>query len=112
MAEARLNIRVDAGIKEQAESVFQKLGLTMSSGVNIFLTKVASEQRIPFSLALDREDIIGYDAYKIEQAMVACVREEMAEYQRRGSPIARYDAKAERAYLEYPDGRREYIDSE
>ena len=112
MAEARLNIRIDAGIKEQAESVFQKLGLTMSSGVNIFLTKVASEQRIPFSLTLDRADVIGYDAYKIEQAMVACVREEIAEYQRKGIPVARYDAITKRAYLEYPDGRREFIDSE
>ena len=25
-----------------------------------------------------------------------------------GSPVARYDAKKKRPYLEYPDGRREY----
>lgn len=27
----------------------------------------------------------------------------------KGLPVARYDSKEKRAYLEYPDGRREYV---
>ncbi|MBO6115161.1 MAG: hypothetical protein J6P57_08905 [Lachnospiraceae bacterium] len=27
----------------------------------------------------------------------------------KGLPVARYDDKTRRAYLEYPDGRREYV---
>ena len=27
----------------------------------------------------------------------------------KGLPVARYDDKAKRAYLEFPDGRREYV---
>lgn len=27
----------------------------------------------------------------------------------KGLPVARYDSEAKRAYLEYPDGRREYV---
>lgn len=27
----------------------------------------------------------------------------------KGLPTARYDAKTKKAYLEYPDGRREYV---
>ena len=27
----------------------------------------------------------------------------------KGLPVARYDDKTKRAYLEYPDGRREYV---
>ncbi len=27
----------------------------------------------------------------------------------KGAPTAKYDAKTKRAYLEYPDGRREYV---
>ena len=108
MADARLNIRVDAGIKEQAESIFKKLGLTMSSGVTIFLSKVVAEQGIPFKLTLDRPDVIGTDAYDLEQAAIAIVREEIAEYKQRGLPVARYDAKKKRPYLEYPNGQREY----
>ena len=27
----------------------------------------------------------------------------------KGLPVARYDDKSKKAYLEYPDGRREYV---
>lgn len=27
----------------------------------------------------------------------------------KGLPVARYDGETKRAYLEYPDGRREYV---
>lgn len=27
----------------------------------------------------------------------------------KGAPTAKYDAETKRAYLEYPDGRREYV---
>ncbi len=27
----------------------------------------------------------------------------------KGLPVARYDAVSQKAYLEYPDGRREYV---
>lgn len=27
----------------------------------------------------------------------------------KGLPVARYDSETKRAYLEYPDGRREYV---
>ena len=27
----------------------------------------------------------------------------------KGAPTAKYDTKTKRAYLEYPDGRREYV---
>ena len=112
MAEARLNVRVDAGIKDQAEIVFQKLGLTMSSGINIFLSKVAAEQRVPFSLTLKREYIIGEEDSRFEQAAALLLREELAEYKAAGKPVARYDEKNRRPYLEYPDGRKEYTIAE
>ena len=108
MAEARLNIRIDADIKAQAEEVFQQLGLTMSSGINIFLSKVAAEKRIPFQLTLERVNTIGYDTYLFEQAAINLVNEKLAEYGQKGKPVARYDDVKKRPYLEYPDGRKEY----
>ena len=30
----------------------------------------------------------------------------------KGLPVARYDGKAKKAFLEYPDGRREYVGNE
>ena len=36
------------------------------------------------------------------------VRHAIEEAKAKGIPIARYDNKLQKAYLEYPDGRREY----
>ena len=40
-------------IKSKAESACTAMGLTMSSAINIFLTKVANERRIPFEISAD-----------------------------------------------------------
>lgn len=50
---AQVNFRVDDTIKAKAESVCSAMGLTMSTAINIFLTKLANEQRIPFEVAID-----------------------------------------------------------
>ena len=50
---AQVNVRVDDAIKAKAESVCSAMGLTMSSAINIFLTKLANEQRIPFEVGID-----------------------------------------------------------
>ena len=48
-----LNIRTDKSIKDQAEMVFNELGLTMTTAINLFLKASIREQGIPFSLKLD-----------------------------------------------------------
>lgn len=53
MATTNLNIRTDKDVKEQAESVFSELGLSMTAAINLFLRTVIREQGIPFSLKLD-----------------------------------------------------------
>lgn len=50
---AQVNFRIDDTIKAKAESVCSAMGLTMSNAINIFLTKLANEQRIPFEVAID-----------------------------------------------------------
>ena len=50
---AQVNFRVDDTIKAKAESACMAMGLTMSAAVNIFLTKVANERRIPFEVSAD-----------------------------------------------------------
>lgn len=50
---AQVNFRIDDTIKVKAESVCSAMGLTMSTAINIFLTKLANEQRIPFEVAID-----------------------------------------------------------
>lgn len=50
---AQVNFRVDDAIKAKAESACTAMGLTMSSAINIFLTKLANEKRIPFEVCVD-----------------------------------------------------------
>ncbi len=50
---AQVSFRVDDVIKAKAESACAAMGLTMSSAINIFLTKVANEKRIPFEISVD-----------------------------------------------------------
>ena len=53
MATTNLNIRIDKNIKDQAEEIFNELGLNMTTAVNIFLRPAIHEQGIPFELKLD-----------------------------------------------------------
>ena len=50
---AQVNFRIDDSIKAKAENACSAMGLTLSSAINIFLTKVANERRIPFEISAD-----------------------------------------------------------
>ena len=53
MATTNLNIRTDKEIKDQAEKIFNELGLNMTTAVNIFLRTAVREHGIPFELKLE-----------------------------------------------------------
>ena len=53
MATTNLNIRTDKDIKDQAEAIFNELGLNMTTAVNMFLRTAIREHGIPFELKLD-----------------------------------------------------------
>ena len=53
MSATNLNIRTDKEIKNQAEEIFNELGLNMTTAINMFLRTVVREYGIPFELKLD-----------------------------------------------------------
>ena len=53
MMTTNLNIRIDKDIKEQAEGIFNELGMNMTTAVNIFMLTAIREHGIPFELKLD-----------------------------------------------------------
>lgn len=55
MTNANISIRIDAETKERANELFNKLGLTMTTAVNIFLKTAIRENGIPFELKLEKE---------------------------------------------------------
>ncbi len=53
IATTNLNIRTDKAIKDQAEEIFNELGLNMTTAVNMFLRTAIREHGIPFELKLE-----------------------------------------------------------
>jgi len=50
MAQTNLTIRIDENIKQEAETLFNRIGLNMSSAINVFFRQAIREQAIPFEL--------------------------------------------------------------
>ena len=52
MEKTIVTIRVDEGLKEDAQRLFNEIGMSMSTAVNIFLKQCVKEGKIPFELAV------------------------------------------------------------
>ena len=49
---SNLYVRIEPDVKEQAEKVFESLGISMSYAIGLFLKQVVINQGIPFELTL------------------------------------------------------------
>ena len=50
MAQTTICIRIDADLKKDFETFCDSVGMSMSTGINIFIKKSVGEQRIPFEI--------------------------------------------------------------
>ncbi len=50
MATTNINVRVDSELKQEAEALFNDLGLNMSSAINMFLRSAINYNGIPFEV--------------------------------------------------------------
>ncbi len=50
MTTTNINVRVDSDLKHEAESLFDDLGLNMSTAINMFLKSAVSHNGIPFEV--------------------------------------------------------------
>lgn len=50
MATTNINVRVDSVLKQEAEALFNDLGLNMSSAINLFLRSAIIHNGIPFEI--------------------------------------------------------------
>ncbi|MFB6354983.1 MAG: type II toxin-antitoxin system RelB/DinJ family antitoxin [bacterium] len=51
--QSQVSARVDASVKEKASDIFEKLGLTTSGAINMFLRQVILQNGIPFDVKLE-----------------------------------------------------------
>ena len=48
-----LNIKVDRDLKDQADELFNAMGMTLTTAVNVFIRQSVQDQAIPFQIRLD-----------------------------------------------------------
>ena len=53
---AIVQLRVDDDLKTKASSIYEKLGIDLSSAIKMFLKRSVTVNGIPFSMILDKED--------------------------------------------------------
>jgi addiction module RelB/DinJ family antitoxin len=49
--------RIDSQVKQQAEVVFERLGLSTSEAINLFIVQVALHDGLPFDLRVPEDDL-------------------------------------------------------
>ena len=67
MSNTSMNIRTDSEIKQQAEELFSKFGLNMTTAINMFLRQVVRNQAIPLELSLKPNEIGRSEEYFIHK---------------------------------------------
>ena len=71
MAKTNLNIRTDKDIKDKAEAIFNELGLSMTTAINLFLRTTIREHGIPFELKLQVPNDTTEKAIKEGKELIA-----------------------------------------
>ena len=51
MAQATINLRMDADLKRNMEAICKAMGMNLTTAFTIFAKKVTSERRIPFEVS-------------------------------------------------------------
>lgn len=68
-ANALIQTRIDAAVKEQATTVLESMGLTVSDAVRILLTRVAQEGALPAGLTASPEAHDAWFKAKVVEAL-------------------------------------------
>ena len=108
--DVRVTVRVDRTLKENADRLFERLGMNMTTALNVFLRKAVEENAIPFPVSIKPVKFgAGYHSDDVTSTFTEAVAKDIAVNLSRGFPVARYDAERGEAYLETAEGTREYV---
>ncbi len=56
MKTAVISARIDPGLKQNTEQIFQELGLTTTQAITLFYKQVALQRGLPFAVKLPNEE--------------------------------------------------------
>ena len=73
MAQQFIHVRVDPALKKDAERVLSSLGLTMTTGIHLFLSSVIRNKGLPFEVKQSREELLGDRVAEMERGFQEAV---------------------------------------
>lgn len=65
-----IQLRVEDNLKEEADTLFAKLGLTTNDAIKIFLSQAVQEQKIPFEIKLEPNSETINKVFKMLEELV------------------------------------------
>lgn len=71
MSAVSTNIKIDPQLKQESQTLFENLGLNLSTAVNIFLRQAVREQAIPFRVTVSTPNAETIEAIREVQRMKA-----------------------------------------
>jgi len=74
MTQTSLTIRIDEKLKRDAETLFNRIGLNMSSAINVFFRQAVGAQAIPFELKAYDEYYTGENLARLKRSMAQSER--------------------------------------
>ena len=97
MANTTIQIRTDAEVKANADSIFSKLGITLSDGINIFLRQVNMYGGFPFEVKLSDTAHTHNQAQRREHILNLCGKYKKSKFStRRYFEQKRHDKELEK----------------
>jgi DNA-damage-inducible protein J len=72
MKDAVVRARVEPRLKEEAETVFERLGISTTEAIRIFLTQVKMRRGLPFAVEIPEDAEILRSASARQAALDSC----------------------------------------
>ena len=80
MAQTNLTIRIDEDLKRDAEALFNRIGLNMSSAINVFFRQTLRAQAIPFELKAYDDYYTGENLVRLKRSIAQSERGETISF--------------------------------
>ena len=64
-----LNIKINRDLKKRADILFNEMGMTLTTAVNIFVRQAVQEQAIPFRISIDSDRVAALRAKEAMKSM-------------------------------------------
>lgn len=96
MALSNLTVRLDENDKNKFSEICEKIGLSVSAAINVFVKKVVSERKIPFELSdpfYSEENINALLAAKKRMDEGKCFSQTYEEFKKMADALEVADSK-------------------